>query len=869
MRIAAIRPQRPSLATALHAPLKAVGKFKAIIATELLHLAKLEKLLNATCAWKAELLRPPTAPRIRIQVMPKGRLFGVLAVYYVVTVALVFTIVLDRTASTFATPPLTGVSTALLEVSPTTETIRLDIRSSSLAYLDMILLNATGLGTISIYAFPDTPSQTQVVPFESLSWSPSSNQSIVSAPFPIAYRVLYKLKVDLYSSVLLNVSLTDGAPFTIFASTGYTTPYMMTLVGSLLTVINISCGIYFHMRIRTFAIPGQTLPQWDWVQLHLLALLLWICVPYEIAVFKAVTQGVTVAYVFRQMVFWLRLFGKNGCRLAVLLFCDGMATTKPRRAPSFYTKKVIAVVALTAVQGASQSVSSPSLVYPLLYVYTWLEFVVQCVMVLWLAYRRGQRVRRQPYRSATFEYTTYGVMFFLVFQFAIASAYSLIRLLVVAGMRSATDTSDIVPDAQQQILLAGLIRDQMFAWIVLKCYIPLPPSSSVVDETSTAFSLTEASSPSPSVFCLETAVTMLNLSVASYYTSHLHRHHSPSSCGHLGKDIPDLDVLDCTLLAAFHDPATDTNGMLVYEERKQRYVLAFRGTGSIKNAATDLRSRQMRLPGTLYTSERIRKHNKGKGVRHFVHVHSGFYHAYATLERHLHAAIGKIPDDSVVICTGHSLGGALATIAAMELALKRPSLRVAMYNYGSPRVGNHAFQELFNATMPAFRVINDGDIVTQYPKRDYTNVDLDGVCVYKHVGVEITLLCGGNAIRGIIVRPTIVDRFVVLAHRNSLASHSLENYRNSFRSLMVAGTDRLGASLGSCDASREASFETEDKIKDKEDEEQQRKATTMHDIHLELSTNATAESTAADAITADTTAAHTTTADTTTTLWTM
>ncbi|KDO16083.1 hypothetical protein SPRG_18382, partial [Saprolegnia parasitica CBS 223.65] len=665
MQTAAIRPKRRSLVIALQASFKvsstfpsqddkprepqAFGKLKSIIAAELKHLAKHEKLLNATCAWKAELLRPLSAPRIRIQTMSKARVFGVLAVYYIVTVVLVFTIVLDRTSSTFATPPVTAVSSALLEVSPTTETISLDIMSSSLAYLDAILINATtGLGNITIFAFPDTPSQTQVIPFESLNWSPSSSQSIASSPFPIAYRVLYRLKVDLYSSVFINVSMSDTAPFTVHARTGYTALYMMTIVGSLVTVINISCGIYFRMRIRAVAIPGQTLPQWDWVQLHLLALLLWSCVPYEVAVYKAVTDGLTVDETFRQIAFWVRLLGKNGCRLAVLLFCDGMATTNPSRTLRFYTKKVVAVAALTVVQGASQIASSPSFIIALLYLNTWLEFFVQCVMVLWLAYRRGQRVRRQPYRSATFEYTTYGVISILVVQFAIASAYSLIRRLAVVGASSPTDSSTSVPNAQQALTLAGLIRDQMFAWIVLICYLPLPPSSSVLDETSTAFSLTEASSPSPSVFCLETAVTMLNLSVASYYTSHLHRRHSPSSCGHLGKDIPDLDVLDCTLLAAFHDAPTDTNGVLVYEERKERYVLAFRGTGSIKNAATDLKSRQIRLPGTAYASEKIRKRTKGKGTRHFVQVHSGFYHAYVTLERYLHAAIGKIPDESVV-----------------------------------------------------------------------------------------------------------------------------------------------------------------------------------------------------------------------------
>jgi predicted lipase len=81
-----------------------------------------------------------------------------------------------------------------------------------------------------------------------------------------------------------------------------------------------------------------------------------------------------------------------------------------------------------------------------------------------------------------------------------------------------------------------------------------------------------------------------------------------------------------------------------------------------------------------------------------------------------------------------------------------------MYNFGSPRVGNHQFASQFNKIVPdAFRVVVDGDIVTGVPTTWYGTLVLvlafyDLAYRYKHVGTEI-LIDGLNGSGTIIVDP--------------------------------------------------------------------------------------------------------------------
>lgn len=66
--------------------------------------------------------------------------------------------------------------------------------------------------------------------------------------------------------------------------------------------------------------------------------------------------------------------------------------------------------------------------------------------------------------------------------------------------------------------------------------------------------------------------------------------------------------------------------------------------------------------------------------------------------------------------TGHSLGGALATIAAGRCVLSSiPSHPEALFTFGSPRVGNKRFINFVK--LNHFRWVNNNDIVTRLPPR--------------------------------------------------------------------------------------------------------------------------------------------------------
>jgi hypothetical protein len=98
-------------------------------------------------------------------------------------------------------------------------------------------------------------------------------------------------------------------------------------------------------------------------------------------------------------------------------------------------------------------------------------------------------------------------------------------------------------------------------------------------------------------------------------------------------------------------------------------------------------------------------------------VHQGFHRYLHTVWWYVNQLVGAYRKDHPTqdICvTGHSLGGALATLAFAYLHDPATSL----YTFGCPRVGDRAFCDQITAaarTQRCYRVVDNQDVVTHVP----------------------------------------------------------------------------------------------------------------------------------------------------------
>lgn len=96
-------------------------------------------------------------------------------------------------------------------------------------------------------------------------------------------------------------------------------------------------------------------------------------------------------------------------------------------------------------------------------------------------------------------------------------------------------------------------------------------------------------------------------------------------------------------------------------------------------------------------------------------VHAGFNAAlgevWADIERLVRAEQARLPRPLWI--TGHSLGAALATLAASRWSGSAAMRVKGVYTFGSPRVGDSAFGTAIG--VPIYRFRNDSDIVPHLP----------------------------------------------------------------------------------------------------------------------------------------------------------
>jgi len=99
-------------------------------------------------------------------------------------------------------------------------------------------------------------------------------------------------------------------------------------------------------------------------------------------------------------------------------------------------------------------------------------------------------------------------------------------------------------------------------------------------------------------------------------------------------------------------------------------------------------------------------------------LHDGFQSAVATVWPTISDAIASRPSpEQPLFFTGHSLGGALAIIAAQRAMDEADAQATAVYTFGSPRTGGDAFFDDYTRGLGnrTFRLIHGTDVVPTVP----------------------------------------------------------------------------------------------------------------------------------------------------------
>ncbi len=164
---------------------------------------------------------------------------------------------------------------------------------------------------------------------------------------------------------------------------------------------------------------------------------------------------------------------------------------------------------------------------------------------------------------------------------------------------------------------------------------------------------------------------------------------------------------------------------LLYQSTSQSntYLIAFRGTSSVDDMLLDLESGKS-LAFTPF--------NNPSNFPKNVYVGDGFNKIYITkkstmptsLQNQLFTALSKLPDaPTEIFITGHSLGGALASLFTLDMAVSLPDVGITSITFASPRVGSSNWQTVYDQTYhlqdKTIRVRNTYDLVPKAPPANW------------------------------------------------------------------------------------------------------------------------------------------------------
>ena len=159
-----------------------------------------------------------------------------------------------------------------------------------------------------------------------------------------------------------------------------------------------------------------------------------------------------------------------------------------------------------------------------------------------------------------------------------------------------------------------------------------------------------------------------------------------------------------TYVGTILDAPSDTQGYFGVHHRSHSVWIVFRGTTTARDWMSD---------AALWQVPEWEEECMG------CMVHFGFKKCKDAVLAQVTAAVQQLlqshPNYRIII-TGHSLGGAIASLIAVDLAHILPSHNIVLYTFGSPRVGNAATSAHANAVLPrAVRITHLQDVVPHLP----------------------------------------------------------------------------------------------------------------------------------------------------------
>jgi hypothetical protein len=209
------------------------------------------------------------------------------------------------------------------------------------------------------------------------------------------------------------------------------------------------------------------------------------------------------------------------------------------------------------------------------------------------------------------------------------------------------------------------------------------------------------------------------------------------------------DVVNSKLIHAKIDSKIDGAVQITRNDELGLIVIAFRGTRTINNLLQDLKFWKsspdwQSICGDTDDCDALKSDNDTQTwtdkelekarlislddstdnvLPTNIHVHAGFEGQYLRL-REINPVIKQQADEYPtyqIICTGHSLGGAMAHLLAADLNdLFDFGDRLSIYSFGQPRVGDQGWAE-YLATLPfgprIYRYAIRGDPIVQLPPR--------------------------------------------------------------------------------------------------------------------------------------------------------